>query len=317
MSTGTCASPPTGATTYAFDGNGNLASSANPTSTFTYNTGANQTTAITDNTVTLSAMAYADVGQTERTSLTQGANTTSLLSTPLGVDKSTTGSASAYVVRDPHGNLVGYLDASGTHWYYLLDGHGSVVAVINNSGSTVGNRYAYDEYGRSVFAYGTPTVAQPWGYTAGYTDPTGLTKFGTRYYDPNLGRWTQPDPVAGTLASPQTVDRYLYASDNPIDNTDPTGMCGFFSCIGNAISSVANTVGCVVSELNPIPGTDAGGGTLVGAGAAASGVGSSALAAASGGVGIAATATAATGIGLIAIGAGLVGFGAYEIAQTC
>jgi RHS repeat-associated protein len=40
----------------------------------------------------------------------------------------------------------------------------------------------------------------PWKFAAGYLDSsTGLYKFGTRYYDPTLGRWTQQDPVGGSL----------------------------------------------------------------------------------------------------------------------
>jgi len=31
---------------------------------------------------------------------------------------------------------------------------------------------------------------------------TGLIEFGMRYYNPELGRWTQQDPVAGSLGSP-------------------------------------------------------------------------------------------------------------------
>jgi RHS repeat-associated protein len=141
-----------------------------------------------------------------------------------GLDKSTTGSTSTYVVRDPEGNLIGYKDASGNHWYYLLDGHGSVIAVINNSGSTVGNRYGYDEYGRTTYTQPSPTVTQPWGYSGGYRDPTGLIKFGDRYYDPSLGRWTQQDSHAGALIDPASIDRSSYVGDDPENFVDPTGF---------------------------------------------------------------------------------------------
>jgi RHS repeat-associated protein len=217
-----CATPPTGATTYTFDNVGNLSTSATPTSSYTYNT-KNQTTAITNNGVTLSAMAYADLGQTERTSVTQGANTSTLLSSPLGVDKTTTGATSTYVVRDPDGHLIGYKDGAGNHWYYLTDNQGSVVDVVNSDGSTIGNRYAYDEYGRSIYTYATPTVTQPWGYAGGYSDATGLVKFGARYYDPSVGRWTQQDPVGGTIGSSQSLNRYSYVGDNPLNYVDATG----------------------------------------------------------------------------------------------
>jgi hypothetical protein len=41
---------------------------------------------------------------------------------------------------------------------------------------------------------------------------------GARYYDPQLGRFTQPDP------SGQEKNPYLYAGGNFINNSDPTGL---------------------------------------------------------------------------------------------
>jgi RHS repeat-associated protein len=51
---------------------------------------------------------------------------------------------------------------------------------------------------------------------AGYTDATKLVKLGTRYYDPNLGRWTQQDPIEGSIASPSTVNRLAYVGNDPL-----------------------------------------------------------------------------------------------------
>jgi RHS repeat-associated protein len=45
-------------------------------------------------------------------------------------------------------------------------------------------------------------VANPWCYTSQYQDTTtGLYKIGARYYQPELGRWTQVDP-SGLDANP-------------------------------------------------------------------------------------------------------------------
>ena len=52
---------------------------------------------------------------------------------------------------------------------------------------------------------------------------TGLYKFGIRYYDPTLGRWTQQDPLGGSLFDPSTGNRYAYTNDDPTNLTDPTG----------------------------------------------------------------------------------------------
>ncbi|WP_438817029.1 RHS repeat-associated core domain-containing protein [Streptomyces griseoflavus] len=71
-------------------------------------------------------------------------------------------------------------------------------------------------------------------------DPTGLYKMGHRYYDPTLGRFTQPDP------SGQETNAYLYAAGDPVNNTDPTGLApsaGEITVVTLGVISVATGVG--------------------------------------------------------------------------
>jgi RHS repeat-associated protein len=49
---------------------------------------------------------------------------------------------------------------------------------------------------------------------------TGLLDYGARYYDPSIGRFTQPDP---SPTDPLTLNNYSYVDNNPITGTDPTG----------------------------------------------------------------------------------------------
>ncbi|MDQ2887949.1 MAG: hypothetical protein M3Y39_17900 [Chloroflexota bacterium] len=41
---------------------------------------------------------------------------------------------------------------------------------------------------------------------------TGLYKYGIRYYDPTIGRWTQRTPVGGSLEETTRPNPYVYAS---------------------------------------------------------------------------------------------------------
>ncbi|BFO18468.1 hypothetical protein SHKM778_48560 [Streptomyces sp. KM77-8] len=59
---------------------------------------------------------------------------------------------------------------------------------------------------------------QPYRFAGAYADATGLYKMGHRYYDPSLGRFTQPDP------SGQEANTYLYADGDPVNKTDPDGL---------------------------------------------------------------------------------------------
>src|SRR5437016_10597291 len=50
-------------------------------------------------------------------------------------------------------------------------------------------------------------------------------QIGTRYYDATTGRWTQQDSIGGTIADPGTANAYNYVGNDPVDETDPSGMC--------------------------------------------------------------------------------------------
>lgn len=46
-----------------------------------------------------------------------------------------------------------------------------------------------------------------------------------RYYEPSTGRFITKDPFPGETTNPQSMNPYIYASNNPINNTDPSGLC--------------------------------------------------------------------------------------------
>jgi len=45
-----------------------------------------------------------------------------------------------------------------------------------------------------------------------------------RMYESNLGRWMTPDPVAGDISNPQSLNRYAYVFNNPVNFIDPLGL---------------------------------------------------------------------------------------------
>lgn len=57
----------------------------------------------------------------------------------------------------------------------------------------------------------------------------GHPLFGTRYYDPSVGRWTQQDAVAGSIGDPRTVNRYAYVGNDPVNLVDPEGLRPFWT----------------------------------------------------------------------------------------
>ena len=65
----------------------------------------------------------------------------------------------------------------------------------------------------------------------------GLYNYGTRLYDPILGKFISPDAIVQAPDDPQTLNRYSYARNNPIIYTDPSGNFFLIDDIIAAISS--------------------------------------------------------------------------------
>ncbi|MEP3892293.1 MAG: RHS repeat-associated core domain-containing protein [Hellea sp.] len=65
------------------------------------------------------------------------------------------------------------------------------------------------------------------GFTGHIKDAdVGLNYMQARYYDPNVGRFLSIDPVTFMdLPEPGMFNRYAYTLNDPMNNTDPTGMC--------------------------------------------------------------------------------------------
>jgi len=52
---------------------------------------------------------------------------------------------------------------------------------------------------------------------------TGLDFAQARYFSSTEGRFTSADSLLGSLANPQSLNRYAYVVNNPLNSTDPTG----------------------------------------------------------------------------------------------
>ena len=102
--------------------------------------------------------------------------------------------------------------------YFHYNGIGSVTALTDEQGVVV-QEYEYDAYGNLLSADGD--IANSYMFsTKEYSSKSGLSYFGARYYDSNIGRWTQKDPL-GMINGP---NKYLYCNNNPIDFIDPWGL---------------------------------------------------------------------------------------------
>lgn len=54
-------------------------------------------------------------------------------------------------------------------------------------------------------------------------EATKVYHMGAREYDPEIGRFLQPDTIVQNPMNPQTLNRYAYCGNNPINRIDPSG----------------------------------------------------------------------------------------------
>lgn len=179
-------------------------------------------------------------------------------------------------VYGPDGLPIEQVGSAGTSWF-VHDQVGSTAGLLDAAGRLV-SRDTYTPYGAVST---TGTVTTPLLFTGQYTDAeSGLVYLRARYYDPASALFLTPDPMVDKTRTP-----YAYAGGNPVNYTDPTGLCGFWEClgIGAAVAGAALGIGaCIVLEPCGAVATVAvvGGGTalaidggvLVGAGLVGSAV---------------------------------------------
>ena len=111
--------------------------------------------------------------------------------------------------------------ASNSRLYPLTDALGNIRFLTNSSGTLVA-RYSYDPYGNIRKKEGS--VNSTFTFSGEQFDPeTSLTFLRARYYDSSTGTFLSRDPVLGPLDTPLEHGEYLYARNNPVNLSDPSG----------------------------------------------------------------------------------------------
>jgi RHS repeat-associated protein len=113
----------------------------------------------------------------------------------------------------------------GTHdepaLFYLSDHLGSTILTVEEGG-TIRNRYYYMPFGDPGVADQGPSLRHRFT-GAEIVEGTGLYQLGARVYDPETGRFLQPDPIVPAPSNPQCFNRFSYVLNSPLNFIDPTG----------------------------------------------------------------------------------------------
>jgi RHS repeat-associated protein len=101
-------------------------------------------------------------------------------------------------------------------------------------------RSRYDAYGNAI---SQPSSVSNKYLFAGEQFDANLSDYylRDRYYDNNTGRFTRQDTYEGEVETPLSLHKYIYAHDNPVTYTDPSG---FFITLGevNAAQTISDTL---------------------------------------------------------------------------
>lgn len=116
-----------------------------------------------------------------------------------------------------------------TYWFEK-NLQGDIVAVYSENGTKLVS-YTYDAWGNCTTTYynggaSTTAIYNPFRYRGYYLDTeTGLYYLQSRYYDPVIGRFVNPDDITllGANGDFASLNLYAYCGNNPVARADDGG----------------------------------------------------------------------------------------------
>jgi RHS repeat-associated protein len=125
-----------------------------------------------------------------------------------------------------------------THNHYHADGNGNITYLVNSS-QTVAASYRYDAYGNTISSSGGLASANVYRFSSKesrvidlYAGNDRLYYYGYRFYDPNLQRWLNRDPIGelGFRILRKKFDYsdnqrlFTFVENNPVTIVDSLGL---------------------------------------------------------------------------------------------
>ena len=124
------------------------------------------------------------------------------------------------------GGLLARTHPGNKHFYYHADANGNVTAIVNQNQTLVA-QYRYDPFGGLVSQSGPLGEGNLYRFSSKeFHQASGLYYYGYRFYDPNLQRWLNRDPIKETGG----INLYRFIENDPVGHYDTLGL---FVSIGN------------------------------------------------------------------------------------
>ncbi len=104
---------------------------------------------------------------------------------------------------------------------YQMSDHLSARLITDSTGTIVAQQAHYP-FGETWYQGAAGTK---WQFTTYERDAESGNDYAMfRYHVNRLGRFNAPDPIAGSVADPQSLNRYRYVRNDPVNLIDPLGL---------------------------------------------------------------------------------------------
>jgi len=213
---------------YLNDNNGNRIKEFHTTDTISYIYTTDQLlSSITENGIT-TTFGYDPLGH--RIKRTRGSDQTRYvldLSGALSLVLQTTTSSGVVRANYIYGlGLIERIDSLGTELFYHFDSRHNTIA-ISDKNDSIKATYTYTLFG--IITSQTGYILQPFTFLGEFgieKETESLYYIRLRYYDANTARFITKDFLFGDEFDPLTLNRYIYASNDPLLMYDITGLYG-------------------------------------------------------------------------------------------
>ena len=119
------------------------------------------------------------------------------------------------------GNLVSK-EENGVRYFYHYDGQFNT-RQITDPNETIRQETSYDAFGNTVSQSGD--ISNNYLYRGQLFVPElNAYYLRARYYQPDMGRFMTADPFPGLRNNPRTLHKYMYAHNDPVNLSDPSGL---------------------------------------------------------------------------------------------
>jgi RHS repeat-associated protein len=123
------------------------------------------------------------------------------------------------------GSVIAQLSVDGQFYWRHQNHLGSGYKLTNSAGAVV-YRAEHDPHGNVLLETGSTTLTASKFTSYERDNSTGLDYANARMFSATRARFTKPDPgwlKAASMHKPQTMNRYAYADNDPVNLVDPSG----------------------------------------------------------------------------------------------